>query len=237
MIQDTPTALPSELALIEKAVRHVGIKSLLNHGAGSLVYSEGVQGVTQEDLVAYTREIALHCVVTLGPQAATSAAGGATGDQQGENDEQQVRSEVDAVGGRQPMEGTGTLWDPGHAADVLGDCVRRPDEAHFRGDNRALVSSIVALLGLDKDGALVPHGIGGHGRALLAASAVRLAALAAQSPAVPLSPLSDEQIEKLLATPANLAWLVSSKTERITLLIRAVEKAHGITPHKDAPCK
>lgn len=79
MTQDTPAALPSELALIEKAVQHVGIKSLLNHGAGSLVYSEGVQGVTQEDLVAYTREIALHCVVALGPQAATSAAGGATG--------------------------------------------------------------------------------------------------------------------------------------------------------------
>lgn len=81
MTQDTPAALPSELALIEKAVRHVGIKSLLNHGAGSLVYSEGVQGVTQEDLVAYTREIALHCAVALGPQAATSAAGGATGEQ------------------------------------------------------------------------------------------------------------------------------------------------------------
>jgi len=74
MTQDTPAALPGELALIEKAVRHVGIKSLLNHGAGSLVYSEGVQGVTQEDLVAYTREIALHCAVALGPQAATSAA-------------------------------------------------------------------------------------------------------------------------------------------------------------------
>ena len=63
-----PAAPPmdGEIALIEKAVKRVGIKSLLNHGAGSLVYSEGVEGVTQDDLLAYTREIALHCVVALG---------------------------------------------------------------------------------------------------------------------------------------------------------------------------
>ena len=52
-------ATSEEVALIEKAVNRVGIKSLLNHGAGSLVYSEGVAGVTQEDLIAYTREIAM----------------------------------------------------------------------------------------------------------------------------------------------------------------------------------
>lgn len=62
----------SEIALIEKAVHRVGIKSLLNHGAGSLVYSEGVNGVSQEDLIAYTREIALHCAAALTP--ATKAA-------------------------------------------------------------------------------------------------------------------------------------------------------------------
>lgn len=63
-----PAAPPmdGEIALIEKAVKRVGIKSLLNHGAGSLVYSEGVEGVTQDDLLAYTREIALHCAVALG---------------------------------------------------------------------------------------------------------------------------------------------------------------------------
>lgn len=58
--------MDGEIALIEKAVKRVGIKSLLNHGAGSLVYSEGVEGVTQDDLLAYTREIALHCAVALG---------------------------------------------------------------------------------------------------------------------------------------------------------------------------
>lgn len=63
-----PAAPPmdGEIALIEKAVKRVGIKSLLNYGAGSLVYSEGVEGVTQDDLLAYTREIALHCAVALG---------------------------------------------------------------------------------------------------------------------------------------------------------------------------
>lgn len=68
----------AEIALIEKAVQRVGIKSLLNHGAGSLVYSEGVQGVTQSDLVAYTREIALHCAVALAadPSSAKGVAHG-----------------------------------------------------------------------------------------------------------------------------------------------------------------
>lgn len=46
----------------------------------------------------------------------------------------------------------------------------------FRGDTPHLISCIEALLRLDADGALVPHGIGGHARDLLAAAAVRLAA-------------------------------------------------------------
>lgn len=71
------TAAPpmdGEIELIEKAVQRVGIKSLLNHGAGSLVWSEGVQGVTQDDLLAYTREIALHCAVALGVPSPAPAA-------------------------------------------------------------------------------------------------------------------------------------------------------------------
>ena len=46
----------------------------------------------------------------------------------------------------------------------------------FRGDDAALVASIHALLALDEKGALVPHGIGGHARKLLSASANRLGA-------------------------------------------------------------
>lgn len=54
-----------EIALIEKALSRVGITSLLNHGAASCVFSEGCNGVTQEHIVAYTREIALHCALAL----------------------------------------------------------------------------------------------------------------------------------------------------------------------------
>lgn len=46
----------------------------------------------------------------------------------------------------------------------------------FRGDDAALIDSINALLSLDADGAVVPHGIGGHARGLLSAAAARLAA-------------------------------------------------------------
>lgn len=58
---------------------------------------------------------------------------------------------------------------------------------------------------------------------------------APQPPRPGTAPLSDEQIETLLASPANLAWLVATKRERITLLIRAVERAHGIGPTTPTP--
>lgn len=45
----------------------------------------------------------------------------------------------------------------------------------FRGDDAALVRNITALIELSDDGALVPHGLGGHARALLSAAASRLA--------------------------------------------------------------
>jgi hypothetical protein len=61
-------AVPGEIDLIEKAAKRVGITSLLNHGAASCVYSEGCAGVSQEHLLAYTREIALHCAVSLAAQ-------------------------------------------------------------------------------------------------------------------------------------------------------------------------
>lgn len=44
----------------------------------------------------------------------------------------------------------------------------------FNGDNASLVRSIEALISLSDKGALVPHGLGGHARTLLAAAAVRL---------------------------------------------------------------
>ncbi|SFB50782.1 hypothetical protein [Delftia tsuruhatensis] len=54
----------------------------------------------------------------------------------------------------------------------------------FRGDTPSLVRNIIALLEFDAEGALVPHGIGGHARGLLSAAAARLAA-APQAPAAP----------------------------------------------------
>jgi hypothetical protein len=54
-----------EVAMIEKAALHVGMKSLMNHGAASCVYSEGCNGVTQEHLIAFAREVALHCAAAL----------------------------------------------------------------------------------------------------------------------------------------------------------------------------
>jgi len=44
----------------------------------------------------------------------------------------------------------------------------------FRGDDAHLIRSIEALIALSDAGALTPHGIGGHARALLSAAAVRL---------------------------------------------------------------
>ncbi len=51
----------------------------------------------------------------------------------------------------------------------------------FRGDDAHLIRSIEALIELNDEGALVPHGIGGHARALLSAAAVRLAAQSADA--------------------------------------------------------
>lgn len=44
----------------------------------------------------------------------------------------------------------------------------------FCGDDDALIRSVEALIAMDLEGALVPHGIGGHARALLSDLVVRL---------------------------------------------------------------
>lgn len=62
---DCGATTDKEIQLIEKALERVGITSLLNHGAASCVFSEGCAGVSQEHIVAYTREIALQCAVAL----------------------------------------------------------------------------------------------------------------------------------------------------------------------------
>lgn len=62
----------------------------------------------------------------------------------------------------------------------------------FRGDTPSLVRNIIALLELDAEGALVPHGVGGHARGLLSAAAARLAA-APQAPAAPVGQCVSKQ--------------------------------------------
>ena len=52
--------------------------------------------------------------------------------------------------------------------------MKRPIIDDFRGDNAHLKLSIQAIISLSDDNALVPHGIGGHARALLASAYHRL---------------------------------------------------------------
>ena len=59
---------------------------------------------------------------------------------------------------------------PRRFAEARGSAIR--DE--FRGDNALLRDCIKALINLNDDNALVPHGIGGHARNLLAACYHRL---------------------------------------------------------------
>ena len=63
----------TEIDLIEKAAVRAGMISLLNNGAASCVHSEGCNGVTQEHLVAFAREVALHCATALAAAPAAPA--------------------------------------------------------------------------------------------------------------------------------------------------------------------
>lgn len=48
----------------------------------------------------------------------------------------------------------------------------------FKGDNAKLIECIAALLSLDEQGVLKPHGVGAHARVLMSAAAARLAVVA-----------------------------------------------------------
>lgn len=68
----------SEIELIEKTAIKVGMKSLMNHGAGSCVYTEGCNGVSQEHLIAFAREVALRSVLAFAraPSSPSAPDGG-----------------------------------------------------------------------------------------------------------------------------------------------------------------
>ncbi|WP_201319994.1 hypothetical protein [Burkholderia sp. E168m30] len=88
---------------------------------------------------------------------------------------------------------------------------------NFRGDNAQLVRSIEALLELDAEGALVPHGVGGHARALLSAAAIRLAAHPGQPE--PRAEVTDEDI------------ITACDAHGITLPVEALEAATALVNH------
>lgn len=52
--------------------------------------------------------------------------------------------------------------------------MKKPIEDEFKGGNAHLCESIKALIKMNDDGILVPHGIGGHARAMLASCYHRL---------------------------------------------------------------
>lgn len=64
--------MKGEVELMEGIVLRVGMKILLNHGAASCVYSEGCNGVTQDHLLAFMREVTLHIVAALSDGPAES---------------------------------------------------------------------------------------------------------------------------------------------------------------------
>lgn len=61
----------------------------------------------------------------------------------------------------------------------------------FRGDDAQLIASINALIELSDEGALVPHGLGGHARGLLSAAASRLARASLPTSGVPVYTLDE----------------------------------------------
>lgn len=79
----------------------------------------------------------------------------------------------------------------------------------FNGDTPHLIRCIESLLRLDASGALVPHGVGGHARTLLAAAAARLASKQ------PTDTLTDREGKTLhgLVELAAAAYYLADNTE------------------------
>lgn len=86
--------------------------------------------------------------------------------------------------------GSYTVWEewdiPGFVrACIAASPVEQPAAApidDFNGDTNSLIRSIMTLLEMDAAGALVPHGVGSHGRKLLTVAAARLAAVPPYEP-------------------------------------------------------
>ncbi|MGN4188740.1 hypothetical protein ACS0Y6_11490 [Burkholderia gladioli] len=103
----------------------------------------------------------------------------------------------------------------------------------FRGNDANLVRSIEALIALNDEGALVPHGIGGLARVLLSAAAVRLTSPRAAVPApkgwklVPIEPTEDMIVDGFESWPDQFfskpeVW---ASFEKMSGCARAAHKA------------
>ena len=97
-----------------------------------------------------------------------------------------------------------------HATQLAGQALPADE---FRGDTASLVRNITALLDLDAQGCLVPHGVGGHARGLLSAAASRLAAPALEAPAAPadltMTPAEIDSISSAWIYPGQQVGLAS----------------------------
>lgn len=97
--------------------------------------------------------------------------------------------------------------DMDYRPEELGSPETEPVSKHrdtFNGDNKRLVACIKALLSMDADGVLVPHGVGGHARKMLEASAARLAG---QHQAEPVAWASPESLGGIRWRPQALDGL------------------------------
>lgn len=106
------------------------------------------------------------------------------------------------------------------------DTPRRSIKDTFNGDNEHLRASIKALINLNDDDALVPHGIGGHARELLASSYHRISQLERELAEAKAAYRGSEELA-LKFLKANETD-INSLYEQLTTQRAALEKANKL---------
>lgn len=120
-----------------------------------------------------------------------------------------IRIDWHYVGGRVAMKALLPENDAAQAVAADGSAALTD---MFQGDDAALIRSIEALIAMNDNGALVPHGIGGHARSLLSAAAVRLSsARAAVSPATRMLNVCDANALRTAIDAAEIAKFIDAE--------------------------
>lgn len=101
----------------------------------------------------------------------------------------------------------------------------RPIVDEFRGDNSSLRDSIEALIELNDSNSLVPHGIGGHARTLLASCYHRLHA--------PDRPLTRREQFAMAAMQAYIGNPANADATREEIVLSSVLMADAIIAAMD----